>query len=193
MSDVLEQVPEPFWWQRRWAALSGRGRGVAGVLVVVALLAGGALWARDVAAERELRERVVLAPTLGVWSSSTSPPGGAVGWFVLVRNDGRQPVTVTAVDAGGGRLEIAAGDVEQPIEPGEQVAVPVSVRLTCAGPDPGPLRARVGVRREDGELLTHGSDLGQASLAVDVATTLCSVRPALRDHELSGPVLRTGG
>jgi hypothetical protein len=192
---VLENLPEPYWWQRRWAGLSVRGRRwlVAGIVLV--LLAGGALWWRDRADDRELRQRVVLAPTLGVWTSSTSPPGGAVGWFVLVRNDGLEPVTVTSFDASAGRLSITAiDDRDRPVAPDQEVEVPVSVRLTCstAGGDSDDVPAEIGVRRHDGAVTTRSSVL-VATQVLDVARTLCSVRPDLRDHELSGPVLRHGG
>jgi hypothetical protein len=191
--DVLENVPEPFWWQRRWAGLSRRGRRLSVLLAVLGLFTGGTLWWQDRAAERDLRQRVVLSTTLGVWTSSTSPPGGAVGWFVLVRNDGRQPVTVTAVEATGDRLRIrTSDDGGRLVPPGEEVEMPVSVRLTCGGEDTHAVRVEVAVRREDGGPVTRRSELADASLVQDVATTLCSVRPDLRDHELSGPVLRAG-
>lgn len=192
-AEVLENVPEPFRWPRRRRMISRRGRRLVALLAVLALLAGGALWWRDRAADRELRQRVVLAATLGVWTSSTSPPGGAVGWFVLVRNDGPEPVTVTVLEALGGRLRIRThDDRERRVAPGEEAGVPVSVRLTCATSDTAPLRAEVAVRREDGGSVTRRPELSDAALVRDVATTLCSVRPGLRDHELSGPVLRAG-
>ena len=50
----------------------------------------------------------------------------------------------------------------------------------------------IGVRREDGGTTTRRVELSPASLVLDVAATLCDARPELRDHELSGPVLRTG-
>lgn len=193
-ADVLENVPEPFWCQRRWAGLSVRGRRWLAVGTVLVLLAGGALWERGRIAERELRQRVVLGTTLGVWTSSTSPPGGAVGWFVLVRNDGREPFTVTSLDAAAGRLALTTlDDGDRPVAPGQEIEVPVSVRLTCAatGDDTGDLPAEIGVRGRDGVPTSRRSEL-TATLVLDVAATLCAVRPGLRDHELSGPVLRAG-
>jgi hypothetical protein len=191
---VLENVPEPFWWQRRWAGLSARGRRRLVLGVVLLLLAGGALWERDRIADRELRQRVVLGTTLGVWTSSTSPPGGAVGWFVLVRNDGREPVTVTSLDAAAGRLALTTlDDGDRPVGPGQEIEVPVSIRLTCTatGEETAGLPAEIGVRRRDGVATSRRSEL-TATLVLDVARTLCAVRPDLRDHELSGPVLRAG-
>jgi hypothetical protein len=191
-ADVLENVPEPFWWQRRWAGLSARARRGLVVGTVLVLLAGGGLWWADRVADRELRERVVLATTLDVWASSTSPPGGAVGWFVLVRNDGQQPVTVTSLEAAAGRLAVTALDVgDLAIAPGQEIDVPVSVRLTCSAArgGNGSLTAEIGVRRQDGVATSRRSRLAAAP-ALDVARTLCTVRPGLRDHELSGPVLR---
>jgi hypothetical protein len=193
-ADVLENLPEPFWWQRRWAGLSARGRRSVVAGVVLALVAGGALWWHDRVADRELRQRVVLATTLGVWTSSTSPPGGAVGWFVLVRNDGQEPLTVTSLDAAAGGLTVTAlADGDRLVPPGREVEVPVSVRLTCGATGDGTvdLPAEVGVRRPDGATASRRSELA-ATLVLDVARTLCTVRPELRDHELSGPVLRPG-
>jgi hypothetical protein len=131
-----------------------------------------------------------------VWSSSTSPPGGAVGFFVLVGNDRAVPVSVTSVNASTDSLRLRMrDDVARRIEPAHEIEIPVSVRLTCVagGGDPAPLSTELRVRREDGGSTTRRVDLQPASLVLDVAATLCVVRPGLRDHELSGPVLRAGG
>ncbi len=54
------------------------------------------------------------------------------------------------------------------------------------------MTAEIGVRRQDGGSTTRQVVLEPAFLVLDVAATLCAVRPDLRDHELSGPVLRGG-
>ena len=47
------------------------------------------------------------------------------------------------------------------------------------------------MRRDDGGSTSRRVDLQAAQLVLDVAATVCTVRPDLRDHELSGPVVRT--
>jgi hypothetical protein len=194
--DLLEGGTGPSWWQTRWAALPLVGRRLLAVLGILVLVAAGAVWFREWAAERELRQRVELATSLGVWSSSTSPPGGTVGFFLLVRNDGARPVWVTAVDGAGERVRLRmSDDGDRRVGVGREIEVPVSVRLTCAAGD-GPLgtglSAEIAVRRQDGEAVAERVELRPAALVLDVAASLCRVRPDLRDHELSGPALRTG-
>jgi hypothetical protein len=190
--DVLEGGGEPPRWQRRWAAMpEGRRRLLAalGVLLVVGV---AIVWTRERAADRDRAERVELAAALSVVSSSTSPPGGQVSFFVRVRNSGPLPVSLTEVEGYGERLLLwMQGDREVPLAPGEETDVPLSVRLTCIG-NAGPtgLTADIHVRRQDGVSVTRRLALGSAHLAVDMAATVCSVRSHLRDHELSGPVLR---
>jgi len=165
------------------------------VLAVVVLLAGGAgaLELRDRAADRVEARQVDLAVSLGLSSVSTTPPGGQVSFFVVVRNRGVRPVRITAVDGAAPGLRLSTeGDVDRALEPGAETAVPVSVRLTCPWYDGGAgLTTAVAVRREDGARVTRSARPGAAELLTDVATTLCGARPDLRDQELSGPVLGT--
>jgi hypothetical protein len=162
--------------------------------VVVGLLAAGVAWYRDRAAERELAERVALTTSLGVSSSSTTPPGGEVGYFAVVRNDGPRPVEVTGVEGGTDRLRVTMRYDHRPrLDPGTVNAIALSVRLTCRpGAAPADLPVEIRVRRQDGGTTSRRVDLQPAALVGDVAATLCRVRPGLRDHELSGPVLRPG-
>jgi hypothetical protein len=51
----------------------------------------------------------------------------------------------------------------------------------------------IRLRRQDGGTASRRVDLQPADLVRDAAATLCAVRPGLRDHELSGPVLRSAG
>jgi hypothetical protein len=168
-------------------------------LVVLAVLACGGVWLRDWSAERALRQAVELTTTFGVASSSTSPPGGSVRYFVLVRNDGSRPVTVTSVEASHQGLRVRMRDAGgRRIDGGREIQIPLSARLTCADAfdafDATDVRlpAAIGVRREDGGSATRHVELTPAALVLDVAATLCEVRPGSRDLELSGPVLRTG-
>jgi hypothetical protein len=69
------------------------------------------------------------------------------------------------------------------------------VLLTCvpgAGSARPSLAAEIGVRREDGRSTTERAELRPTAPLLDVAASLCLVPPELRDHELSGPVLRSG-
>jgi hypothetical protein len=183
--DVLEGGPEP---GRR------RSRLLAAVVVLAVLLAGGVLL-RNWLAERELRQAVELTTTFGVDSSSTSPPGGAVRYFMVVRNAGPRPISVTSVNASSEGLRVRMRESgPYRIDVRGDVEIVLSARVTCAGgvDSTGPLPASLGIRREDGSTLTRRVELRPASLVLDVAATLCETRPGLRDHELSGPVVRRG-
>ena len=189
--DLLEgglQVP---WWQRLRARLSRRTALLALALVVLLGAGAGGLWLRDRAAERAAARQVDLTASLGLSSLSTTPPGGQVSFFVVVRNEGLRPLEVTAVEGTAGGLRLRADDdVERSVSPGGETAVPVSVRLTCPAYDGGAgLTTAVSVRRQDGGRVTRRLRPGAAELLTGVATTLCGSRPDLRDQELSGPVL----
>ena len=86
--ELFEGGTGPPWWQARWAALSRAVAGSSRGSPCSSCSAGAAVFVRNWSAERELRQAVELTATFGVWSSSTSPPGGEVGYFLLVRNDG---------------------------------------------------------------------------------------------------------
>lgn len=172
-----------------------RRRHVLMALVLLLLVAAGGLEWRNWAAERAVRQAVALTTTFGVDSSSASPPGGAVRYFVVVGNAGARPISVTSVTASSGGLWIRTADPgPYRVDAHGEVEIVLSVRVTCAGGvDPaGALPASVGVRREDGGTLTRHVELRPASLVLDVAATVCAARPGLRDHELSGPVVRRG-
>jgi hypothetical protein len=164
-------------------------------VVVLALVGAGVAWYRDRATERALAERIALTTSLGVSSSSTTPPGGEVGFFVVVRNDGPRPVEVTAVEGATDRLRLTMRhDIRPRLDPGTVNAIALSVRLTCRpGREPAELPVEIRLRPQDGGTVNRRVDLQPAGLVRDVAATLCAVRPGLRNHELSGPVLRPGG
>jgi hypothetical protein len=191
-AEVLESRTEPSEWRRRWSALPRAVRRGVAVLGIVVLAGVGLLWWRDEAAERALARRVTLTTSLGVSSSSTTPPGGSVGYFVVVRNDGASRVTVTAVEGetAGLRLRMR-DDAERRVDPGTETAIPLSVRLSCV-PAAGDveLSGVIRVRRADGGATAREVALRPAAPLLDAAATLCGVRPNLRDHELTGPVLR---
>ena len=189
--DVLEGGTGPSWWRSRWTALPPAGRRLVVTVAVLVLLGGGVVGFRSWSAERELRRAVELTTALDVVSSSTSPPGGSVRYFVRIRNDGVRPLSVTSVVAMEGGLRVRMrDDGDRRVDPGQEIGIPVSARLSCGAELPAGLPADIGVRREDGGTTTRRVDLRPAAFLLDVARTLCAVRPDLRDHELSGPVLR---
>jgi hypothetical protein len=189
--DVLEGGLRPPWWRRGWTALPRPARLlVVGLAVAVAVGALG-LELRERAAERALARQVALAASVSLSSSSTTPPGGQVSFFVVVRNEGTRPLRITALEgsARGLRLRMQ-DDVERQVSPNGETAVPVSVRLTC--PDYGRgegLTTAIAVRRADGGEATRTVRPDPADLLLDVASTLCGSLPDLRDQEISGPVL----
>ena len=156
-------------------------------------MAAGLVWWREQALERELRERVVLASSIGVLSSSSSPPGGSVHYFLLVRNDGPRPVAIESLDASadGLRLRLRSSGGHR-LAAGAEISLPLSVRLTCGEPGTAPrtrLDPQLTVRNEDGGEVVAPVEHGAAGSLVGAVDALCRVRPALVDHELSGPVL----
>ncbi len=182
---------QPPWWQRRWTALSRRTRGGAVAVVVLLVLGVGGWELRDRAGERALAQRVDLTASMGVSSLSTTPPGGQVSFFLVVRNEGVLPVRVASVEGSAGGLVLrGSDDVQRQVAPDGEAAVPVSVRLTCeqyAGG--GDLIAEVTARRQDGAAVARQVRPDPADALLDVAATLCAVRPDVVDQELSGPVL----
>lgn len=192
--EILEDDGGLSFWDTPRAPLPRGGRRIVAGLAVLLLLGGGVLFVRDWSAGREARQAVELTVTFGVVSSSTVPPGGSVRYFVLVRNDGELPLAVTSVDAAEPGLRVSMGDEGWlKLFPGWEIEIPLSARLTCvpgAGAGGAPLQAEIGVHREDGGSTTEHAELRPADLLRDVAASLCLVRPELRDHELSGPVLR---
>jgi hypothetical protein len=165
---------------------------LVGALLVVALAGAAPGWLHDRSAQRALEQRIALTTALSVSSSSTSPPGGEVGYFVVVRNEGPRRVTVTDVEGVTDRLRLRMrDDAARPVDPGTETAIPLSVLLSCVpGAGEERLPAEISLRREDGGAVTRRVDLRPTAPLLDVVTTLCGVRPDLRDHEISGPVLR---
>ena len=189
--DLLEGGLQPPWWHRRWASLPGRSRRLLVALVALLAITAGGLWLHDRAAERALAQRVDLTASIGVSSLSHTPPGGQVSFVVVVRNSGALPVWITSLRGGTDGLRLRALDGEdRRVAPGGEAAVLVSVRLSCTQYDGGEgLSTAVAVRREDGGSVTRRLLPRPADGLVDIATTLCAVRPDLRDEEIAGPVL----
>ena len=56
-----------------------------------------------------------------------------MAYFVVVRNEGPRPVTVTSVTGGDAGLRLHMRDDDEPtVAAGAEIAIPLSVRLTCA-------------------------------------------------------------
>lgn len=198
--EVLEGGSGPSRWQRGWSAVPPRRRralvtATAAAVAAVVAVTGG-LQAQAWRVERDQREQIRLALAVGVWSSSSTPRGGQVVYFLSVRNAGREALDLTSVRASSDELEVRARDGDaRRMDAGSEIRVPLSVLLTCSPSAPGTVvrtdvQADVGVRRADGRLAERRIDLAQAGLVLDVADTLCSVRPGLSGYELSGPILR---
>ena len=192
--ELLEGGTGSSWWRRRWTALPRSARRLVLAVVVLLVAVVGVVELRDRAAERARARVVDLAASVDLSSSSTTPPGGQVSFFLLVRNEGPLPVLVTSVrgSAAGLRLRELDG-VQRRVTPGTRTAVPLSVRLDCRTYRGGDgLTADVSVRRQDGGSAVRRVRPDPADLLLDVATTLCRSQPGLRDQEISGPVLDRG-
>jgi hypothetical protein len=189
--DLIEDGARPSRLRRRWTALPRRARVLAVASAAVLAAGAGGVQLHGWAAERELAERVELTASIGVSSLSTTPPGGQVSLFLVVRNEGARPVRVTSAEGSAAGLVLRTPDgLDQRVAPGADEDVPVSARLTCAAYDGGEgLTAEVVVRRQDGESVTRTVRPAPARGLLDVASTMCAVLPGLRDRELSGPVL----
>ena len=192
VGDLLEGGTGPSVRQRLWAALPPAARALLVAAGVAALVGAGLLWERDRSVERELRQRVVLASSIGVSSSSTSPRGGSVHYFLLVRNDGPRPIRIESLDAwaDGLRLRLRSPAGSR-LAAGTEIALPLSVRLTCrplGTTQRPPLEPQLTVGNEDGGSVAVPVEPGAAEPLLGVVDALCRVRPELVDHELSGPV-----
>jgi hypothetical protein len=190
--ELLESGNGSSRWRTRWAGLPRRARLLVAALLVGTLVGAGLGWVHDRSARRAFEQRIALTTALSISSSSTSPPGGEVGYFVVVRNEGARRVSVTAVEGATDRLRLRMrDDAARPVDPGTETAIPLSVLLSCVpGAGEERLPAEISLRREDGGAVTRRVDLRPTAPLLDVVTTLCDVRPDLRDHEISGPVLR---
>lgn len=186
----------PTRWERWWLSLPAHRRRAARLgtasLVGVALAATGAVAVQGWMDERDRRRAVSLAVAVGAWTSSHSPPGGQVTYYLAIKNDGPATLEVVSVAASGDRLRLRSpDDVARRLEAGRQVLVPMSALLTCStDAADATLQVQIDVRRGDGSVARHRSPLGDAMMLLGAADTLCQVRPALTDYELSGPVLR---
>lgn len=190
---------DPPRWEQWWKALPARRRRtvlrVTALACAFGLAAAGLVQLQAWQADRERREFVSLDAAIRVWSSSSTPPGGHVTYYVALRNASLEPLEVTSVAASNSQLRLRARDVvARPVAAGEEILVPLSAMLTCsAEPDggPGALHLEVGVHREGVGLGPQLPLLRDSALLLEAAHTLCGVRPTLTDHELSGPVLQT--
>lgn len=197
-TDLLEGGPESGVRSRlgsSWRFASRRQRIVAvGALLLVTLPAVTVvvlLKARSWLEERNLRDQVSVTTTIDVAVSSTTPLGGRVDYFVVVRNTGTRDVRISGLAHTDARLRIRSRDFAPVVlAPGSTVDIPVSVRLDCTGSPIGTatLLGTVAATPASGRAQDVPASLGRSLLLTDVAQTLCEVRPELTDRELSGPV-----
>lgn len=201
-AEVLAQRASPSWWERHLLVVPAPVRRIASAVTVLtasaALVVSGLVLVRDWLVERRQAQVVSLGVSLGVWASSTSPfTGGQVVYYASVRNRGIRPLKVTSIEASDGQLQLRARDgTARWVPAGSEILVPMSALLTCSLPsttaesDARGLHVDVGLRRDGGLLSPQRTSLDDAALILDVAETLCGVRPELRGYELSGPVIR---
>lgn len=196
--DVLAGGPQGDSWSERWRSLPSWARVSALGLVVSALFVTAVLLHRSWSMDREASREVRLAVTLGVSSSSTTPLGGQVEYFVTVRNEGRRAVTVSELTSVSGSVRITgAGPLR--IDAGTESLLSLSVLLTCGATASdasvprdlaGTLDGQVTVVRDDGGTAVRPVQILGPEPLLDAASTLCSVRPELSSYELSGPTVR---
>lgn len=197
-TDLLESGPEPGVGSRlgsTWMFASRRQRmvGVGALLllilptVTVVIVLKTRAWLN----ERSLRDQVSVTATIDVAVSSTTPLGGRIDYFVVVRNVGRRAVRISGLAHTDARLHIRSRDFATILlAPGSTVDIPISVRLDCTGPPIGTavLLGTVAATPASGRAQDVPTSLDRSLLLTDVAQTLCEVRPELTDRELSGPV-----
>jgi hypothetical protein len=195
---VLDSAPgrsrSPRSWSTlpRWLRVTLAG---AGALVVCA---GGAGVAVDRTSAwltaRAERDEVRLEAALGVSSSSTSPVGGRVDYFVTLHNSGPLAVRVDGVSLATSRLRVAGRRGATDVPAGGSRYLPLSAHLDCRLAEPVvrsvALPGRVTATPASGRRRSVPVSMTGAAPLTDVADTLCRLSPR-RQAELSGPVLRS--
>lgn len=151
------------------------------------------------------RARVALDLRLDIAADSSNPPGGAVWFSLVLRNDGDLPVRIDSLTARGAGLELTAADpppgrrpaVPRTLPAGGQARVLLSVRLFCADrlasrsmPGGTLVRADLAVTPADGRRREVAPVVAGAGPLTDAADTVCRYRHWATGVELSGPVLR---
>ena len=197
-TDLLERGPESGVGSRlgsTWMLASRRQRlvalGAVLLLTLPAVTVVVVLKVRSWLAERSLRDQVSVTATIDVAVSSTTPLGGRIDYFVVVRNTGTRDLRVTGLALTDARLRIRSRDFAPSVlTPGSTVDVPISVRLDCTGKPIGTaaLLGTVTATPTSGRAQDVPTLLERSLLLTDIAQTLCEVRPELTDRELSGPV-----
>lgn len=182
---------------RRWKSLAPRRRVAvaAGAVVLVglplAVLAGGR--AHGWLVERQLRDEVALTATAGYWSSSTSPTGGRINFFVVVGNTGPRPVRIDSVESDPHRLTVRSlPNLRYQVLPGQAINVPVSLRLDCTVVEAAPLSAdapaSIAAHPLSGRRHRVVTGLGHPALFTDLADNLCRADSGLQNQDMAAPV-----
>lgn len=177
----------------RWSALPPLHRAAIAALVGLPLAVVAADGGHDWLAERSRRDTVSLTATAGYWSSSTSPPGGRINFFVTVHNTGPRPIRIDSLRTAAERLTIRSPiGLRYQVLPAASVNVPVSIRLDCAATQvparADDFRTTVAADPLNGRRHTLATPLGRAALFTHLADNLCRIRPDLHDQEMSDPV-----
>ncbi|MDP9219159.1 MAG: hypothetical protein M3P23_01300 [Actinomycetota bacterium] len=182
----------------RWSALPLRHRAaIAGSIALFAGLPVAVVTADrgyDWLTERGRRDKVALTATAGYWSSSTSPSGGRINFFVTVHNTGPRPIRIDSLRTAAARLTIRSpGGLHYLVLPAESVNVPVSIRLDCLAAQvpvrPDDVRSTIAADPLSGRRHAVTTALSQAALFTHLADNLCRIEPGLRDQEMSDPVV----
>jgi len=150
---------------------------------------------RERLAERRAADTVELQATLRVSSSSSSPIGGRVDYYLTLHNTGPRVIRIARLRVREAGLSITSRPVSplDVVRSGQTLYLPLSVRLDCRqrapARRPDVLRGAVSVQPPNGRWRRVTTSFTRASPLTDVADTLCSLNPAFRSKELSGPVL----
>lgn len=194
-----ERVESPPSVLQRWSGLPRGLRATVAAAVAIAITFAvvpfGLDRTRSWLTERALRDRVLIVAEIDASSSSSSPPGGRVDYYLSIRNDGPRRLRVTEVRLDQpDRLRAVIRDVgSELVQPGGSLLLPLSVALDCAAASPTGRGASMGVQilvvPASGRRHHVDAAVPRAGPLGAVADTLCAVTPGVRVKELSGPVL----
>ena len=183
--ETWTDLPRP--WRR--AVVLGLVLAVSAAVVPPTVAAARSWWV-----ERDLRDQLAVSAELGVSSSSSSPAGGRVDYYAVLRNDGPRAASFEEVTIAEARLRVRGSSrlAAAPVRAGGELFVPLSVDLDCSRPEAirraDTVRGAVRAVAASGRRVTLDVRFSRAGPLTDVADTLCRLDPARRIPEMSGPV-----
>ena len=200
LSDVLEGPPPMFRRLRAiWSRLPRLWRVVVATATIVAVglttVLFGVTRVGEWLIEQGVRDEVAIEAAIEVSSSSSSPAGGRVDYYVVIRNAGPRPVRIDGVEIVDAGFQITNKRAlrQQDLQPGGLLFAALSVHLDCARSDvvaeQDVLSGLIAVRPTSGRWRRVEAPFTQAAPLVNMAATMCALNPDLRSGELSGPVL----